>query len=126
MRPAAGAALNSTNQPTKKNTMKTKPPCVTLPQWLKNNLGPKCLAPLTSNDAKALSAAVQIVELYAYNPAECVVNAFGSVVSCMQDHTRHLAFHAVAHVMDWGHRAELWHRAGLGDIPQTRCNFEPK
>jgi hypothetical protein len=105
--------------------MKQKQPCTTIIPWLKNNLGNKCTAPLTSTDAKALAAAVQIVELYAYNPAECVLNAFGSVVCCMQPHTQHLAFHSIAHVMDWGHRAELWQRAGLGEIPASKCAFEP-
>jgi hypothetical protein len=103
-----------------------KPVSVTVLPWLRNNLGKRALAPLTSTDYRALLAAVQIVELYAYNPAACVVNAFGSVVCCMQPHNARLAYHAIAHVMDWGHRQELWTKAGLPVGEFGRCEFEPR
>jgi hypothetical protein len=106
--------------------MKTpKPVAATVCTWLKNNLGPHALAPLTSNDHRALLAAVQIVDLYAYNPANCVLNAFGSVVSCMQPHTQRLAYHAIAHVMDWGHRPRIWAAAGLEEGNFGLCKYEP-
>lgn len=107
--------------------MKPKPPCVTLPAWLEANLGPRCLAPLTGTDAKALSAAVQIVELYSYCATAEVAKAFGLVVSEMQPSTREFAFHAVAHDMDWDHRYQLWTEAGLMPMARSRfCKFEPK
>ncbi len=103
-----------------------KPPCVTVLPWLRANLGKQCLAPLTSTDSYALRAAVQCVELYAYTSSQDAVGAFALVVGQMQPHTRRLAYHAIAHVMDWGHRAELWERAGL-DLPPNLglCAFEP-
>ena len=62
-----------------------KQPCQTLPEWLRSNLGPRCLAPLTGTDSKALAAAVQIVELYAYQSRAEVLEAFGLVVMQMQE-----------------------------------------
>jgi hypothetical protein len=102
-----------------------KPPCVTLPAWLKENLGKDCLAPLTGTDAKALAAAVQIVECYAYAPSTATVHAFAAIVLTMQEKTQELAYHAIAHVMDWGDRSELWHRAGLPTFTPRKCAFEP-
>lgn len=104
--------------------MKPKPPCTTVLPWLKANLGPHCLAPLTGTDTRALFAAVQIIELYSIQPNDTILGAFRSVVLQMQDSTKHLAFHAIAHVMDWGHRGELWERAGLPkphNLPQ--CEY---
>jgi hypothetical protein len=68
---------------------------------------------LTGADIRALRAAVEIVDLYSYVQNPDVVKAFGLVVMQMQKHTRFMAFHAVAHVMDWGHRVKLWREAGL-------------
>lgn len=104
--------------------MKTKQPCETLPTWLKENLGPRCLAPLTATDSKALSAAVQIVELYAFERRPAVLSAFGAIVGVMQHTCRHLAYHAIAHVMDWGDRASVWAAAGLPAIEVGRCKYE--
>lgn len=104
--------------------MKDKQPCETLPKWLKDNLGPRCLAPLTSTDAKALAAAVQIIELYAFDRREAVLIAFGAIVRCMQHTCQHLAYHAIAHVMDWGDRASVWATAGLPAINVGRCKYE--
>lgn len=104
--------------------MAAKEPCQTLRQWLKANLGPRCLAPLTSTDAKALSAAVQIVELYAFERRPEVLDAFGGVVRCMQEGCRRLAYHAIAHVMDWSDRARVWSEAGLPAIEAGQCKYE--
>lgn len=106
--------------------MNTKPVSVTLFPWLKANLGKTCLAPLTGTDRRALLAAVHIVCLYSQEPDDTVAQAFGRVVSMMQVKCRHLAYHAVAHVMEWHSRGELWHHAGLespGQIPV--CAYEP-
>lgn len=103
-----------------------KPHCQTVIPWLKVNLGKKCLAPLTSTDTKALMAAVQIVELYAYDCHRDVLQAFGDVVLRMQPHCRELAYHAIAHVRDWPDRAEMWAAADLPGIDRPRvCAFEP-
>jgi len=105
---------------------KPKPPCVTLYPWLKANLGPLCLSPLTGTDARALSAAVQIIDLYSYCHDPAVLEAFGKVVECMQSTTQELAYHAIAHVLDWGDRERLWALAGLEPLGWPAvCAFEP-
>lgn len=105
----------------------TKPPSVTIVSWLQSNLGKKCLAGQTGTDQKALLAAVQIIELYSYERDERVIEAFARVVSMMQEKQRFLAYHAIAHVMEWSDRAAIWNAADL-EIPRfwPRCEFEPK
>lgn len=105
------------------------PVCRELRKWLKANLGPKCLAPLTSTDSKALDAAVHIVELYAFSNPEHeapLIQAFGIVVSCMQPSTMELAYHSIAHVLEWRSRSDIWAKAGLPKIPVRRCLHEPR
>ncbi len=106
-----------------------QPCCKTLFTWLKANLGKRCLAPLTGTDAKALTAAVHIIELYSYcdsSESDNVAKAFGLVVANMQLSTRHLAFHAIAHMMEWDTRWQLWELAGLPPLDHLpRCSFEP-
>lgn len=105
-----------------------EPPCKTVLPWLKANLGKRCLAPLTGTDARALSAAVQIAELWTVADMRVVVaQSFGLVVrSSMQESTRYLAYHAIAHVGDWSFRAELWQMAGLEPIERLPvCAFGP-
>ncbi len=93
--------------------MRPKPPAVTIYPWLRANLGARCLGPLTGTDARALKAAVQIVEHYSYDPHLNVALA--------------LAYHAIAHVMDWHNRPELWERARLEPLTNIpRCEYEPK
>lgn len=99
--------------------------CNELPDWLKANLGATCLAPLTGTDHKALAAAVQIIELYSYHEHSSVLEAFAAIVRCMQQSTWHLAYHAIAHVMDWGDRSRVWDKAGLPIINAGRCKHEP-
>lgn len=99
--------------------------CQSLRPWLKANLGKQCLAPLTGTDSRALDAAVHIAELYSYHSEQGVLTAFSKVVSCMQSHTQYLAYHAIAHVMDWSDRPKVWRGAGLlfpANIP--RCEHE--
>lgn len=105
----------------------TKPVCKSVRPWLEANLGKRCLAGFTSTDTKALDAAIHIVELYSVNPSDEVAKAFGLVVESMQPQMQEFAFHAIAHSMDWGHRFEMFVRAGL-DIPSPRrsCEHEPK
>jgi hypothetical protein len=105
--------------------MKSKPPCETVLPWLKANLGPHCLAPLTGTDAKALAAAVQIIHLWNHCGEHCLIVAFEQVVICMQPKTRELAYHAIAHVADWHTRAEVWRQTALGAIEAHVCAFEP-
>lgn len=101
-----------------------KQPCQTLPQWLRENLGPGALAPLTGTDAKALAAAVQTVQLYAYHSRPEVLRAFGAIVGCMQRSCWPLAYHSIAHVMDWADRETVWMAAGLPPIEAGVCKFE--
>jgi len=101
-----------------------KPPSVTLFPWLRANLGPRCLAPLTGTDARALRAAVQIIELYSYDRDASVLEAFAHVVRRMQPKTQELAYHCIAHVMDWSDRSRLWVEAGLPEFGPARCVHE--
>lgn len=103
---------------------KPKPPCETIGPWLTDNLG-NCLAPLTGSDARALRAAVQIIDQYSYDPSPEVLKAFGLVVGRMQETTSELAYHAIAHILNWEDRPRLWALAGLSPIPNPRrCKFE--
>lgn len=104
-----------------------QPPAQTVFAWLRANCGKGCLAPLTGTDGRGLRAAVQIAELYSYHRQPEVLEAFGLVVrSSMQEECWYLAYHAIAHVMDWSDRAEVWAGAGLPEIVHGRCAFEPK
>ncbi len=93
--------------------------------WLKANRGPRVLAPLTGTDAKALTAAVHIIELYSYHREPIVLEAFGKIVACMQPETQELAYHAIAHIMDWSDRNAVWFEAGLVPMATQLCAYEP-
>lgn len=105
---------------------KPRPVCETLMPWLKVNLGERCLAPLTGTDVRALRAAVQIIDLYAECRESALPASFGAVVGTMQPHCRYLAYHAIAHVMDWPDRERVWRRAGLPAVNAGVCAYEPK
>lgn len=102
-----------------------QPPAETVLGWLASNLGSRALAPLTGSDTRALRAAVQIVEQYSYDRDPSLLHAFAAVVRRMQSHTQELAFHAIAHPMDWSDRARIWRAAGLEIKPFRKCSFEP-
>lgn len=103
-----------------------KPCCKSVYPWLRSNLG-NILGALTHTDCYALNAAVHLAELWGNTRSDDVAKAFGLTVSEMQPNTRYFAFHAIAHVLDWGHRSELWLQAGLreGDKPAYECSFGP-
>jgi hypothetical protein len=104
-----------------------KPASQTVASWLKSNLGKTALAATTGTDYKALLAAVQIIELYSYDRDPSLLGAFGHVVRRMQPSQYSLAYHAIAHVMDWSDRFRVWQGAGLPtDIKVRRCAFEPQ
>jgi hypothetical protein len=101
----------------------------TILPWLKHNGIP--LGALTHHDVAALFAAVQIAELWIrgdYDYRNLSRVAFYSVVMQMQESTRHMAFHAIAHVGDWCHRPELWYEAGLSILASgyPECTFAPR
>lgn len=105
--------------------MKKTPYAQTVFRWLTANLGKHCLAPCTGQDMPAIRAAVHIAELWLvsdYEGRAAAAKAFNSVVTAMQPSVRHLAFHATAHVGDWGHRFELWAQA---DLPADWLNGAP-
>lgn len=107
--------------------MKYEPPARTIRNWLRLNLGPGALGVLTGTDVHALEAAVSIVATYnrADQEAEAgLLDAFRAVVLAMGPNARHLAYHAIAHVLDWHNRASFWARAGLDPIPVGRCANE--
>lgn len=107
--------------------MKQKPKAETIFPWLRANLGKKCLAPLTGTDSRALQAAVQIIEHYAYDSDPTVLAAFRLVVLRMQPKCYVFAFHAIAHVMDWSDRERIWLSSHLpSEIRHfQRCAYEP-
>lgn len=109
--------------------MTPKPYCQTLRTWLKANLGKDCLAPLTGTDVRALSCAIHLIDLWAQSRSfdSEVLQAFGIVVLWMQPSTQGLAYHAIAHVLDWSDRDAVWTAAGLADVPRPRskCLYEP-
>lgn len=93
-------------------------------EWLRFNLG--STGGLTGTDWKALHAAVAIVELYAYDGSADVLPAFRAVVMRMQETTREYAYHAIAMVLDWHNRPQIWAQAGLPAIAKPmRCKAEP-
>jgi hypothetical protein len=104
-----------------------KPPAQTILRWLRDN-GLK-LGALTSHDTRALLAAAQIAELWIsadYGNRPKCASAFRSVVEQMQESTRILAFHAIAHVGDWCHRWQLWKEAELPAVNGPECKFGPR
>lgn len=107
--------------------MKTKYHCETLLPWLRAN-GHQ-LGCLTGQSSKALAAAVQCVALWSYSDSQgerCAVEAFGACVRAMPTEQRYLAYHAIAHVTDWGQRGKLWSAAGLEPVRCGRCTHEPQ
>lgn len=101
------------------------PVCHAVPKWLTRNLGRGALAPLTGTDWKALDAAVHIIELYSYAGDRYLLEAFRLVVHAMQPSTRELAYHAIAHVLDWSDREVIWALAGLPALSVRICAGEP-
>jgi hypothetical protein len=102
-----------------------KPFCQTGPKWIRDRFlretGEKhALAPLTGQDARALSAFLHLVQLYGnadYAGRRSAVSAMYHTVQAMQPHTRHLAKAGIPHVLDWSHEAEIWsaiERQGVG------------
>lgn len=108
--------------------MSKKPYAATILTWLKNN--GHSLAPLTSRSTEALLASVQLVPLWsAYGSRSPeIAAAWAACVNEMEEHTRQLAFHAVARVYDWDDRYKLWCDAGFTELPMPCyvCTHEPR
>lgn len=106
---------------------KPKPRCQSLHPWLRENLGKHCLGALTSTDSAALDAAVHLIQLYNQTGDENVLPAFAMCVRIMhRDEVRRFAYHAIAHVMDWHCREDVWRQAGLEQLPNPGvCAYEP-
>lgn len=105
--------------------MASKPLSQTLNEWLKANLGPRCLAGLTPQDSTALAASIQIVSLYMHTGSTDLLAAFATVVRKMQPCCWQLTYHGIAHLMNWDDRGHLWAAAGLPPIRVTLCKYEP-
>lgn len=108
---------------------KTQPAAATICTWLRANLGPQSLGCLTGGSSRALLASVQIIACCANCDEEAephILSAFRSVVMTMPSDQRELAYHAIAHVLDWSDRHRLWVRAQLPQLEQNprRCKFE--
>lgn len=104
-----------------------KPVATTLLPWLRKILGKGSLAPLTSGDTEALHAAASLVPLIGYNHPvpQDIVSAFTACVHRMQPHTRHLAYHSIAHTLDWPDRDRIWNMTGLPPISITHRQLIP-
>lgn len=125
----SAASADATTTEEQEHAMKptrSKPVCESLRLFLAGNLGRKSLAALTGTDVKALAAAVHIVQLYAYNGEDELLEALRIVVQRMQPTTQEFAFHSIAHLMEWESRAAIWQAAGM-PIPRPlhRCRGEP-
>lgn len=101
-------------------------------KWLTANLGKGCTAPLTSTDTFALVTSVNLTNLIGYSSApQELFDAYGAIVRQMQEHTRHLAYHAIAMELDWTHREMIWRKAFTIadvlqlDLPTSKCAWEP-
>lgn len=104
-------------------TTRPDPTCKGLMKWLRLNLGRSALAALTGTDSKALCAAVHILELYNYGGDDSTLEAFRLVVLKMVH--PELAYHAIAYLMDWHNRGEVWAAAGLPPLERvSRCEGE--
>jgi hypothetical protein len=108
---------------------KAQPVCCAVRTWLKENLGKRALAPLTSTDSRALDSAVHILELWNSCDSKdkgAVMRAFAAVVRAMQPQCQYLVYHAIAQQMEWHSRDEVWALAGLEVIEDPGvCNYEP-
>ncbi|HEV2210069.1 MAG TPA: hypothetical protein VG167_14915 [Verrucomicrobiae bacterium] len=73
------------------------------------------------------------MEAYAYDRDPSLLTAFKIVVQRMQRKTQELAYHAIAHPLDWSDRAKVWAGAGLPSFSaaqpwpgaRMKCSFEP-
>ena len=99
-------------------------PSQSIRPWLRANLGHRGLDGLTGTDGKALSAAVEILELYRFDGHESAIEAFGKVVLRLQPRSRELAYHAIAFGMHWSDRPKSWAAAGLPGFIPSRCANE--
>lgn len=93
-----------------------KPVCQTGPKWISDRILREqdvkyALAPLTGQDARALSAFLHLVRLYGSADEEgrrSAVLAMAHTVRAMQPSTRHLAKAGIPHCLDWSHEPEIW------------------
>lgn len=105
-----------------------KTPAQTIGPWLRAN--GQNLGALTGQDWAALRAAAECMGLYARCDSHAEANALVAFKSCvlsMQPSTRYLAFHAIAHLLDWGDRAVIWSRCGLAPLERVpACKYGPQ
>lgn len=97
-------------------------------KWLRANLGKGCLGVLTSTDSYALVTSVNLSNLISYASApQQLFDAYAAIVTQMQPQARHLAYHAIACELDWGHRDMIWTAAGLIEQrPKSGCLYGPE
>lgn len=100
---------------------KEKPVCQTGPKWIADRQarerGDKhALAPLTGQDARALSAFLHLVSLYGGSDdtgREMALLAMGYTLRAMQPKTRYLAKAGIPSVLDWSHEEAIWRQVEL-------------
>lgn len=106
------------------------PPCIGLVKWFHarakrqrghrqdcacgpcvRTLDVPSLAALTGQDARALSAFVHMLELYALSDAngrECAIVGMRAAAAAMQPQCRVIAKGSIPFVLDWGDEARVW------------------
>jgi len=97
--------------------------CQTGPRWIGDRIAREtgnksALAPLTGQDARALSAFLHLVRLWGSSDEDGCRNALLAMaytVKAMQPSTRHLAKAGIPHVLDWGHEEEIWRQLAALD-----------
>lgn len=102
-----------------------KQPAQSILTWLRANLGPRHLAPLTSTDTAALRAIAQVAQVAAFTRLSDITPSLLPLIKLMQSHTQHLAYHAIAHSLDWSDRDRVWTACGFTERPLSVCAFEP-
>jgi hypothetical protein len=98
----------------------------TIIKWMKANGLPT--KGTTDHDLACLAAATEVARVWVRGSTdwrELSARCFGQLVAQMTPPAWGLAYHVVAHVGDWGHRAELWAMAGLPETSTSRAEFEP-
>lgn len=99
----------------------------TVIDWLREN--EVLSGGVTHHDRACLRACAEVALVWLRGDMQhrkLSAEAFGRLVAQMQFSQWAVAYHVVAHVGDWGHRAQLWVEAGLPTLALLACKFGPE
>lgn len=88
-----------------------KPHCQDAMAWLRTRHGREALAPLTGQDARALTAFAHLLTLYAVSDdagRDAALVAMAATATAMQPKCRWLAQSVIPWALDWSDEAPLW------------------